>query len=54
MTKPSLPSDLKQVVQNALAEDIGTGDITAALIPAYKQSRAQVICRENAILCGGP
>lgn len=52
MTKPSLPSDLKQVVQNALAEDIGTGDITAALIPANKQSRAQVICRENAILCG--
>lgn len=54
MTKPGLPSDLKQVVQNALAEDIGTGDITAALIPEYKQSRAQVICREKAILCGTP
>lgn len=54
MTKPGLPSDLKQVVQNALAEDIGTGDITAALIPENKQSRAQVICREKAILCGTP
>lgn len=37
---------------NALAEDIGTGDITAELIPQSKQSRAQVICREPAILCG--
>ena len=52
MTNPVLPSDFKQVVQKALAEDIGTGDITAALIPENKQSRAQVICREKAILCG--
>lgn len=52
MTKAAPPSDIKQVVQNALAEDIGTGDITAALIPENKQSRAQVICRESAILCG--
>lgn len=49
---PTLPSDIKQVVQNALAEDIGNGDITAALIPADVQSTAQVISRETAILCG--
>lgn len=52
MTKPSLPADIKQVVQHALSEDIGSGDVTAALIPENKRSRAQVICRENAILCG--
>lgn len=52
MTKPSLPADLKQVVQNALAEDMGTGDITAALIPESKHSHAQIICREQAVLCG--
>ncbi|WP_455217326.1 carboxylating nicotinate-nucleotide diphosphorylase [Kaarinaea lacus] len=54
MTNPPVPVDIQQVVQNALAEDIGTGDITAALIPKSKQSHAQVICRENAVLCGIP
>lgn len=52
MTKPPLPSDIQQVVQYGLDEDIGTGDITAALIPENTQSKAQVICREQAILCG--
>jgi len=52
MTKTSLPSDIQQVVEHALAEDIGSGDITAALIPETLQSKAQVICREQAILCG--
>ncbi len=31
---PELPADLAQSIQTALAEDIGSGDITAALIPA--------------------
>ena len=39
-------------VRAALAEDIGDGDITAALIPADLQAQATVICRETAILCG--
>lgn len=52
MTPSHLPSDLKKVVQTALAEDIGSGDISAALIPADKQSRAQIISREAAVLCG--
>lgn len=36
----------------ALAEDIGSGDLTAALIPETAQAEATVISRENAILCG--
>jgi len=36
----------------ALAEDVGGGDVTAALVPEKQQVRAQVIAREPAILCG--
>jgi len=39
-------------VAAALAEDLGAGDVTAALVPASQQVRAQIIAREPAILCG--
>lgn len=39
-------------VRRALAEDIGDGDITAALIPAEATSTATVISRESATICG--
>jgi nicotinate-nucleotide pyrophosphorylase (carboxylating) len=48
------PSDLPQQVERALSEDIGAGDLTAALIPADRAGRASVITRESAILCGRP
>jgi len=44
--------DLKQHVNFALSEDIGEGDITAALIPEDAQAQATVITREDGILCG--
>jgi nicotinate-nucleotide pyrophosphorylase (carboxylating) len=47
-----LPNDIQTTVARALDEDIGTGDVTAGLIPAAKQASATVICREAAILCG--
>ena len=43
-----------QQVSAALAEDIGRGDLTAALIPPERPGRATVITREAAILCGMP
>jgi nicotinate-nucleotide pyrophosphorylase (carboxylating) len=49
-----IPKDLPLIVGAALAEDIGSGDLTAALIPAEKSGRATVITREAAILCGIP
>jgi nicotinate-nucleotide pyrophosphorylase (carboxylating) len=49
-----LPADLARQVATALAEDIGAGDLTAALIPAERQGRATVITREAAIICGTP
>lgn len=39
-------------VKNALSEDIGSGDLTAALIPSDQQATATVLVRESAILCG--
>jgi nicotinate-nucleotide pyrophosphorylase (carboxylating) len=41
-------------VARALAEDIGSGDLTAALIPAQRPARARIIAREAAVLCGTP
>jgi len=39
-------------VAAALAEDVGSGDVTAALVPEKQRVRAQVVAREPAILCG--
>ncbi len=47
-----LPIDIKEIVRQALAEDIGTGDLTAGLISANTKANAHVITRDNAILCG--
>ncbi len=49
-----LPSstDIRAQVKFALAEDVGTGDITAGLIPADTHIGGKIIARENAILCG--
>ena len=49
-----VPTDLPQQVAGALAEDVGSGDLTAALIPADRLGRASVITRESAIACGVP
>ncbi len=55
MTSPiPVPSDLPQQVARALEEDIGSGDLTAALIPLGTGARATVVTRENAIICGAP
>lgn len=51
MNLPS-PSYIQQQVELALAEDVGTGDITAQLIPAATQAKAKVITREAGIFCG--
>jgi nicotinate-nucleotide pyrophosphorylase (carboxylating) len=49
-----VPADLPQQVARALAEDVGAGDLTAALIAADRMGRAAVITREPAIVCGIP
>jgi nicotinate-nucleotide pyrophosphorylase (carboxylating) len=39
-------------VQIALAEDVGPGDLTAALVPVEHQAQAMVISRQDAAVCG--
>ena len=46
--------DPNPAVALALAEDVGGGDLTAALIPETAAAEATVISREPAILCGTP
>jgi nicotinate-nucleotide pyrophosphorylase (carboxylating) len=48
------PDDLHATVQHALAEDIGSGDVTARLVPAEQKASARVVAREAAVICGQP
>lgn len=48
----ALPPGLSEQVALALAEDIGAGDVTAALIPAGTAARATLVTREEMVLCG--
>lgn len=41
-------------VATALAEDRSDGDITAELIPGSQQAKAEVITRQDAVICGRP
>jgi nicotinate-nucleotide pyrophosphorylase (carboxylating) len=45
-------ASVAESVRVALAEDVGAGDLTAALVPADHQAYALVISRENIIVCG--
>jgi nicotinate-nucleotide pyrophosphorylase (carboxylating) len=52
MLLEALESQIDQDVRQALAEDMGSGDITAQLIPEDGVWKASVYSRDNAILCG--
>lgn len=52
------PEDLRELalrdVSLALSEDVGAGDLTAALIDAGRPARARIVAREPAVICGTP
>ncbi|HIN92060.1 MAG TPA: carboxylating nicotinate-nucleotide diphosphorylase [Alphaproteobacteria bacterium] len=50
--RPPHPSDIKKIVTRALAEDVGNGDLTTALIDGNKRVESQIHGREAAVLCG--
>jgi nicotinate-nucleotide pyrophosphorylase (carboxylating) len=56
MTSPSLVPPAADLIQadvvRAFAEDIGTGDATADLLPANAQASATLTCREDAVIAG--
>lgn len=51
---PAVPSDIAKLVTFCLQEDVGTGDITAELIPTDKTISAKLISRDNGVFCGRP
>ncbi len=51
-TNESLEQARARNIEDALREDLGTGDWTAQLVPAGRQVQAQVVVREDAVLCG--
>ncbi len=50
----NLKQSIEQIVALALNEDIGSGDVTAALIDKNQMAKAQIVSRENAVICGIP
>ncbi|MFO1390204.1 carboxylating nicotinate-nucleotide diphosphorylase [Cellvibrio sp.] len=49
---PNLATSIAENVKSALAEDIGSGDITARLIQENQIAEASVITREDCVFCG--
>lgn len=47
-----LAAEIARNVTAAIAEDVGAGDLTAALVPGERRVRARVISRESGVLCG--
>lgn len=48
----SLQQDITRAVTEALREDIGSGDITAELIPATQTAQATIITRDDCVIAG--
>ena len=44
--------DIRTSVTRAIEEDVGTGDITAQLIPAENNAHARIISRDRAVVAG--
>jgi len=51
---PELIGHISSGVRGALAEDVGSGDLTAALVPATQRATATIITRDGAVICGQP
>ncbi len=54
MTPEALVALAREDVRRALQEDVGPGDLTAALVPAQCRVRARILAREDAVICGAP
>ncbi len=52
LTIADISAEIETNVRRALAEDVGSGDITAQLIPAERLAHASVITREAAVVSG--
>lgn len=50
---PPPAAEIEADVADALAEDLGSGDVTADLLPDIADS-AYLLCKEDAVVCGRP
>jgi nicotinate-nucleotide pyrophosphorylase (carboxylating) len=48
----TLTAEIEANVRRALLEDVGSGDITAQLIPAERLAKATIISRDDAVIAG--
>ena len=53
-TRQSLHTQVLLDVARALEEDVGSGDLTAGLIDPQRRTRARILAREAAVICGAP
>ena len=49
-----LTTEIERNVTSALEEDMGSGDLTAMLIPETARGKARIVSRVNAVVCGAP
>ena len=54
MTDKTLADDIDRVVAQAIDEDVGPGDLTAALVPADENRTGSIVTREPMTLAGRP
>lgn len=52
ITLDQIRNEIQTLVKKAIEEDVGSGDITALLIDADKKDTAEVITREDCVICG--
>lgn len=53
-TRDDLDALARHDVARALAEDVGSGDLTAALVDPARRASARILARESAVICGAP
>ena len=52
---PELPPDIDETVRAALAEDVGTGDVTSrAVVPRDATTRGRLVAKEAGVVAGVP
>ncbi len=51
--KPQEYANLTRLLEMAIAEDMGSGDITSGMLPADVRAEARLVARQGMVLCGG-
>jgi len=55
LTDPLAPEHLDPLIQAALAEDVGEGDLTSdAILPPEMTCRGKIVCKQDGVIAGLP